>query len=233
MAWDNKQDYVFPSDMSLDYWAWQFLRRNKEYKNEWESALEIYKSRYIKNKKINLSELEYIEPSSFLALHGFPFSQELKDWGFGAGFYNPLHIMPQNLKFKKRCERPYLAIDIEESKNRAHITFDITLPLEPQLKNAKLYLKKIAKERGIKPITRKHKIKWRDYLIVYDACQAEIEPNKIAKVVFPKLTNDSTDQRGTKRVFSTLKQAEKLVNGDYITIPIITLPLPIYTGMQF
>ncbi len=231
MAWDNTQDYVFPSDMSLDYWAWQFLRRNTEYKNDWNSALEIYKSRYIKNQKINLSELEYIEPSH--AIHNAPFSSDLKDWGFGLGFYNPLHIIPQNLEFKNEHKRPCLAIDIEEFRNQKSLTFDIRLPIEPQLKKAGIYLKKIAKERGIKSITRHHKTKWRDYLRVYDAYQAGIEPNKIAKVIFPKLTNDSTDQRGTKRVFSTFKQAEKLINGDYITIPIITLSLPVYSELQF
>lgn len=36
MSWRNPDDYAYTSELSREHWAWEFLRRNPEYRRDWE-----------------------------------------------------------------------------------------------------------------------------------------------------------------------------------------------------
>lgn len=38
--WRNDADYDFTEELDLNGWAWEFLRRNPEYRNDWEIELQ-------------------------------------------------------------------------------------------------------------------------------------------------------------------------------------------------
>ena len=38
--WRKDADYEFTKDLYLNGWAWEFLRRNPEYRNDWEIELQ-------------------------------------------------------------------------------------------------------------------------------------------------------------------------------------------------
>jgi hypothetical protein len=43
--WRNKVDYEFTNYLDIEGWAWEFLRRNPEYQQDWEEELPKYLTR--------------------------------------------------------------------------------------------------------------------------------------------------------------------------------------------
>ena len=157
MNWQHDKDYQFPENMSLHLWAWQFLRRNKEYQGQWEIACKHYAP------DVQPSSLDFVEsPSSC----GISYIEALKDWGFQTRLYNPERIAPEGLEFRRPMNRLDVAFDYSEVGKTVSIRFDLMLPLPAQLDKAHTYLKELKKNLGKEFETRKHIDKWNLYLRV-------------------------------------------------------------------
>jgi hypothetical protein len=219
MNWQEPADYLFTKDLTPHEWAWQFLRRNKDYQQAWAQ----YVDRFFQAKYPTTPLL--IEPPVKLTSH-YLLNDEVNKWGIGITYINPNIIHPANIEFATP-----LAVEMRTAK--ITVTFDLTKSIPPQLAKASQDLITIQNAKKNKAAlqveqTKHHPKKWPLYLRVLDAHLTSAPHSTIAKILFP----DVPDKRGTKKVGDTLKQALKLVNGDYITIIETPTGIP-FLGTKF
>lgn len=66
--WRNDKEYAFTKDLDLLGWAWEFLRRNEEYQQDWRNELQIYfeSDRVLGARHFDPVTNEYRRNSAFL-----------------------------------------------------------------------------------------------------------------------------------------------------------------------
>ena len=127
LDWRKLADYEFTQDLTLDEWAWEFLRRCPEYRQEWArlcSSHTILCGMILKDCKekwglrrgyldpeINFTNIEFVPP--------------------GGGKFNPYH----NPGYKSK------GLILMTGTKEVFYKFDVRLPIMPQLENAKKELK--------------------------------------------------------------------------------------------
>ena len=191
LNWRNAKDYGHLKALSLRRWAWEFLRRNPEYKV-------YYKQRYVPGRQTHsLSYLWVPEAGEKWGVETvfapevdapFIFSNEYGVRIVDAKTVHLLHMQPHE---RMTC-------------------FDLTKPLTPQLAQAKELLSG-EQRRQKKPIkhTKKQSRAWVMYLRVLDAHHQKAKRKEAALVLFPKFT-DPLEQYS-----ENLKQAKRLMNSGY------------------
>jgi hypothetical protein len=101
--WKKKGDYEFTKGLSNKRWAWEFLRRNQKYIDEWNHL----SSALLNRKKISKEDLEnrkFVIRWQLLASQKM--DQEMKEarkWGLTYGLINPDQDKPFYLSFIKRA----------------------------------------------------------------------------------------------------------------------------------
>ncbi len=210
--WRKDTDYEFTKDLDLNGWAWEFLRRNPEYRNDWE---------------IELQNLYQTTPPHKIDIEDDCFSLEpdkndcKKKWWI-ARFVNPETDYPIGLDFVNSYGRIYRdSTKIDLLPGRVAVVFDLNLPIERQVELIKLRLRqwqKIYEHRGIctlrKPKT--YNDLWKSYLRVLDAKSGGADNKTIDAIVFHSQKKNVDDAYYYNKVVrDTLKSAMKLVNGGY------------------
>jgi len=239
--WRIKTDYEYALNSFWDFYsvkefyAWQFLRRNPEYQQDYEKELAKYKERNINTPPDDM-EAEL--------LCGFkPVDPEIaKKWGLvklcdpkektmGATFKRRYgRVVFGNLfrdlygysdGFEEESEEEFTNNPMV-SADKIAIEFEIRLPLTPQIELAKRCLFDYQNEiidrfkrrivKNIKPRVSN----WRDYLRVYDAYAEGIKRKEIASIIFPvEENNEGTGYCVSRKVAYYKEQADKLINGGY------------------
>ena len=49
--WRNSEDYEYSQHLTSDLWAWQFLRRNPEYQEDWKQAVKKYEEKSLSKSR--------------------------------------------------------------------------------------------------------------------------------------------------------------------------------------
>jgi len=89
--WRKPADYPFPKDRPVHYWAWEFLRRNPDYRKDWDGAL----SRFLEGTEpIMLSAHASFDPNA--PDFYLPVAEKDK-WSLGWGLVNPNTDRPRFL----------------------------------------------------------------------------------------------------------------------------------------
>lgn len=111
--WKNPQDYEFIKELNPDHLAWEFLRRNPDYKKDWARELPIF----LKREKAYRTDPKYKKNPSYMQpiisiddpmFEVNPFKPDyLFKWGLH-GLKNPEQDNPFPLYF----ERSYRGIQI-------------------------------------------------------------------------------------------------------------------------
>ena len=132
--WQTAKEYPSPTKMNGIELAWEFLRRNPEYQKDFDKLPKI-KKEYGWYKK-ELLEKWFSNPptKSFVP--------------------NPLDDKPKGLGlFLDKYPRCYKEINKNPTKypNDKVVVFNLKIPIERQLQEAKKFLKKELKESKIKP----------------------------------------------------------------------------------
>lgn len=137
--WMIKEQYPTPKAMKGHAMAWEYLRRNKEYQEEYDN---IQKNKKLKGK------------------YGWFDRSKLKKWFRQpptiSFIPNPLDDKPKGLglflEIYPRCYQEVNGrVEVIRRKGDKVIVFNLNIPLERQLVDAKKFLKSELKKSGIKP----------------------------------------------------------------------------------
>ena len=90
--WRNPKDYEFTQSLNPHQWAWEFLRRNPEYRKDWHLALEEYLRQYPR-------QVVRIRGPGF-AIHS---GRSMEKWGITA-YTNPEQDNPREVRFLRKPE---------------------------------------------------------------------------------------------------------------------------------
>jgi hypothetical protein len=222
--WRNAAEYRFPRGFPKHRWAWEFLRRNPDYRKDWASVL----TRYSANPEdyFGPDETRYPEPipaddswnedpehpNFYLPAH------ESAKWSL-LDMFNPATDDPGFLTFN--LEFGTLSFKREGSPVYRGGTqypwafFNLYLPLKPQLEAIRRALTTAQKRHGIKPRRIKHhRTLWPRYLRLLDAEIDGRTPKQIADALESEI--DGLDER---KVWDQLQAARKMTRPEgYLSI---------------
>ena len=191
--WRNPKDYPRTDGLTPSQWAWEFLRRDPEYKESWERYLDALGA---------LSE----DPDPR------PIPDELSGawmWGIDGFHQDPDEDSPpkwlpavatghtMQVKDRPPNRKGYRTVGqlFPDHEGRIPVVFNLRQPIKPQLDAARkqlLRLQEKAEEHGIrarkvvKPQKKGHKgEQWPGLLRVLDAVAEGAAPKEIAEILFP------------------------------------------------
>lgn len=159
MDWRAPDDYAYCAALTRDQWAWEFLRRNPDYRRDYQAFMAIWRTLeadYGAPPKRDFSRWK-LDPRAYGPLPGdadlatptgdlcvVEDERVLLECWMGAkwGFYkfplDPERVAPGPHELSWR---PPTQSDVEiEAPYRVDIAFDLSLPLPPQLEAAKFRL---------------------------------------------------------------------------------------------
>lgn len=215
--WHDEAAYPDPLSAPRRRWAWEFLRRNREYQRAWAELIAPY-----------MSDDGFDSDRSRADLRGKGEDEDalkIMRERFGIAFVPPdpadaaiLPVFETNLivtvrgNFKKRPE--------EEE-----VLFNLEWPIGPQIIAAQHHLDRMKKHREDKgeilpEAKRNHIERWRDYLRLLDAETAGATTRRMAEIIYPEVDNVDPDYAGNRTVLNRLNAARKLRDGDYRLIAI-------------
>ena len=232
-----------PTGMTSERWAWEFLRRNADYQREWEQLLASGAA-----DEIIRQEEGFTRDHPHLYIYSQPYSQpplESQKWGLVV-YCNPKTPQPRSLCFPRSFGRiisgaqlkylqrksgtPDRAVTRHDLRRQSYplwleqeqaaAIFDLSQPLNPQLKAVGASLRRYQKsyrEKGeiAYKVPRRHVENWARYLRALDAQDAGASRDDIAEVLLPQYANIYPTHTGRKRAVDTLKQARQLVDDGY------------------
>lgn len=208
--WKKETDYPLASDTSLDRWAWEFLRRNANFKMEMQRAVQ---EQAAARKAGTLDIAWNRQPvGGVLKRWGiaFPF---LPEWIESMGLDSPVRFesFPRDLDLAA-IEGWHFKIALHRHTTRC-LEFDLTAPITPQLEKAsRMLLASQAsphlQELGVKVRNNEATKMFPYYLRLLDATDAGATRKEIAD--FFGFADD--------RVARNIETAERFRNGDWRTI---------------
>lgn len=104
------------------------------------------------------------------------------------------------------------------------VTFDLSLPISPQIKYAKKILIECQNEEinlgslKVKTPRKQHVRILRRYLRILDAKTERADNREIARHIFPKYDNRYPERQGNRMVKDSFKSAKNLVNKGYLKL---------------
>lgn len=225
--WKNEEDYAYTDTNTIERWAWEFLRRNPDYRKEWEQELEKFdqgesvNQRYIDQQKAGISQPFWNigDPTK----DDFVILSDYNQWGL-VHYVNPDLARPVNLAFwQQRSPIEYAPGKSEEScevmigvpPNSVGAIIDLERPIAPQLEILRKTINSIQEEYKIKPRKLKtsfDKRRGKKYLRCIDAVSQGVRPQEAARVIFPNPPNNDTSERLWAE---TRRQAMNIVNKGY------------------
>ena len=222
--WRKAGDYKgFNAKTKRKRWAWEFLRRNPEYQKAWDRELQAYQKANLENfiNPANYNKAKYRrlladQHKQVAVLTGKTAITEADKWGLTI-LLNPviddfkkaesesgiasvwlkkvgLPISLPGRVLDKSSDAPFF----EYKESEAVAVFDLTRPLQPQLKRVHNKLLVQQKEFNVKD-RRRLIDEWVRYLRLLDAVAAGMrmcktkDVDQIAKILLPKISNDYQD----------------------------------------
>lgn len=202
----------YPAEAPPQWWAWQFLRRNRDYQSDysqWSAALAQHAADY-----------DNIDAPDAAPL--------LERWGIRV-LWDPAdpshHLTPTTSA---------LPTPIHHAMERRRIhevvmKFDLRYPIDRQIEYAKAYLMqevrfldRVHQSRGTpkSKFTAKgpHKRKLPEYLRALDASTARATVREIAETLYPHLARQLTRDSGIVRAEDALARGRELADSGYIDL---------------
>ena len=229
--WRNESMYPDPEKTTRLQWAWEFLRRNPEYQQLWSARIAP------KYDPVHVDiSLERIGPNATTQPMTTRVRTPLNEHG---GFHDlrpfrdrfritTVRQNPSESEAKVRFDAQFIryadgpmprgprnGIPTTLHECEALVWFDLQLPLDAQLQNAKELLSRLLKQkqRTLKNIPfsfRCRSEKYPRYLRLLDAKTAASADSEVAKVIYPRLSDEYPDYFGRHRVREDRAAAERL-----------------------
>lgn len=175
--WKDESAYPDPTKMSGPELAWELIRRNPEYQNDFKRS---------KKKLTNKTQLELFNKWFGGASKGFLQMFDPKDdqpYAFSFFFKHAPYVFDCTGGKPGPFPGDYI-VSRTMYKNDMGALFDLNMPIDPQIKIVKGYLQRFQKEKKIKPCWSApnrpiHKLYWR----VIDAKSSKAQPKEIRGVL--------------------------------------------------
>jgi len=234
--WDKPGDYTFTETLSPGQWMWEFLRRNRAYREDWvwfQEAWQTLERRYGKPPNREFSRWE-ADPLAWRQVMDDDCGEcridqdsVLIECWMGAkwGFYKfPLSpdtdapVIGEQLTWRE-MDWPSVEVDatctdyLGEAVHKLALGFDLELPLRPQLETAKRYLQaRLSRlRRSGKWVPRtieSQRGRWRLMLSLLDAQAAGVDDTTVRSWLEPRLASGEDFD-------AFCAEATALVNGGY------------------
>lgn len=229
LDWRNPDDYEFPEDFSVIRWAWEFLRRNPKYRQDWQATLGRYLAKEGefmstqqtidlimsgKAAEIPIPELVHVPDDDYAPDHpSFAISSHraLEDWCLSYGYLNPDQDAPALLHFRDPegnviTNRP----KTEQSPSLVWARFNLRRPIKPQLEGVSKTLLEVqaalkASFGGIRR-PKGHRALWPLYLRLLDARNDGAQQKKVAE----HLSRERADAIDEKEISDQTRAALRL-----------------------
>lgn len=212
MNWRNPGEYTYTEKLTLRQWAWEFLRRSKTYRELWNAYTEFmdFMDKEFEGKEI-----------------GDPIRMPIGFFRRGAALGLLNHLTDPDIRADQAGEFKWawgfgLKISDESSTDRnenpaaVRITFDLTLPLDDQLRLVTHFLKESRKRLDAEGWPRiapsKLRIRpdlWLIYVRLLDARNAGVSIAEMGRTIFTAMG----DPR--KSAQNALRRAEVLSESEY------------------
>lgn len=186
LDWRNPEDYTYADDLRLHDWAWEFLRRNKSYR----AASEKYWEACERGVMPDISD--FTDASMPFNLEEpvdarLPARQADVPWSRYVG----MHMLDD---YRYRREKSGIP------SSELALNFDLTMPLEPQIRQATEYLQIFQKtwldyvkatepEVEIGSKRRPQVEKFKGYVRALDGEAVGAPQEEIGRVLFPEASN--------------------------------------------
>lgn len=213
--WKDPKDYESMKDYSLEQWAWEFLRRNPQYVKKWEEILEYLRGEgdeeILDSWPCNEWGLEfYLDPGKeYSHIEFIPYG----------GYHKPNYLNSKSLsRLYVDVNRPNL------ETGEATLTFNVRLPLTPQIEAAKGRLEEFRQEVSDHMIATRESFKPRDrnewimHIRFLDAKAAGASDREIVDELYPNEAK-SYGIEWQKKTDDKRNQAKRFVEIDYRLIP--------------
>lgn len=221
--WRDARAYTYTETHDGALWAWEFLRRDPEYRADWEGVL----GSYLESGRELYAPLD---SGNFVIDLPQEFREQARQrWGLH-GYLNPDVACPRwdILSFetdRAGSREPLPGVWCSSGDHTFHlegttvlVAVDLRQPLvrqqrwfEDDIRDLQQRLLKDGKAAR----SRLRPDMWQTYLRVADAHAAGATPQEIAAVLFPELKNEWLDYQGSWRVRDYLKKARQLIGGGY------------------
>lgn len=230
--WKEPDDYKWMNSLALDQWAWEFLKRNQKYLEQW-SRLTNHLT----------EDQKFVQDWLELMLYDRAFTPELRDasrWGLNHGYLNPHpsieysgipFIPPGGTQWSMVVSGEYKGTNFIGlpcyDTGEVILRFNFNEPINPQLRAAKKELKKLQRKsiekgnktrKAFKPRFSKQqygKDEWILLIRILDAVSASASDKEIAEALFP----DVYLPDAIKTVYDKKEQAKRYADQDYRLIP--------------
>lgn len=232
LDWRNASHYRFPDDLSDRFWAWEFLRRNPEYRRDWEAAVSRFLSKTDEFEEIPDIEA-FVKAGGQIVATGERWKDDPEDPGFYlpvdeaekwrlSGMFNPKTNEPTQLSFNLdfgtvhyiRKGHTFLA----RGPAFPIVEFNLYLPLQPQFDAVVGSMERTRKHLNIKPqYAKRHRRLWPLYLRLLDATDLDQRtPKQIADVLDKESPSGGLDE---KKVWNQLRAARSMTKPEgYLSI---------------
>jgi hypothetical protein len=245
LDWRNPRDYPSPIKTSPTRWAWEFLRRNHAYRDDWATFTNICRSivpsfdgswkamrehydRFEKDKRFAV-----LEPP---ALPGESEYQWVRRVGNGTRRYLDaalgekwgLHVLLNPMwpyDFFIFTDTPGVSGITRDTRwfldpAKAVVRLDFNLPIKPQIRAlstwASLHQHLLKKEGVVSvPTKRKRDDHYREYLRLLDALEAGVPNAEIAAKLVPDKANNNDDRGRANSFAGWMRAAKRLRDSDY------------------
>jgi hypothetical protein len=201
-------------------WAWEFLRRNREYQQVWFEVV---------GAEIGLSESDPVsaprqEPTSpgrraRVRLGHDPFREKFHVATPPPPPWEPvvkLHFTSEFIPYDANNSEPVREVSGDLKRGQIVVWLDLGWPINRQLENAKKVFKMESTRQGIASEPRRKRLdKYRDYLRVLDASEAGVPPDEIAAAIFGHIKNEYPEYTGRHAVHDALNAATRLRDHNY------------------
>ena len=193
-------------------WCWEFLRRNPEYREFWERVERAKQALGPLDRPLTTSPDDSAKVRIWDGGTLVGTAEAEERFGLWRA-YDP-RLSESGAQFTRfgaiYCTGWEQAMSVPEGK--VAILFDPFLPIEPQLKSARVTLQSLGRARSYmsgqkaKSEARPRVLLFANYLRVLDAKEAGASDREIAKVLFPKLDED----KGIRNVQNQYKAAKRM-----------------------
>jgi hypothetical protein len=220
--WRNPEHYEYTNGYTNQLWAWEFLRRNAEYKKDWQAALTKYweekpSSERPQKQGGNYSDTYRDPPFITTATKKWPLPCLMNPSRRETPFTMFGDLMPPHFLLMGKQHPLYKTMVIPPSRilgdDELAVIIDVGMPIPLQIKAITDWLD----SKATKPVKQKktHKSKWIRYLRVFDANVAGVTRDVASNIIFTDIAEQSSKSMRLAHWDDTLKQAKRMVTKGY------------------
>jgi len=187
--WRRPEEYPESEDLTDTLWAWQFLRRNAAYQDDWEAES---KGRARAWGLVTLVDPAIREPKGLRFILSFG-QMIIGEWN------SELYVPAGDVYYRFDIQKP-----LRPQMHKAEDDLKIVQDMEPKIGTIQA-----------KRFSRRHRRTWPRFLRLLDAAAISTSREEIAKRLYPDLPEQKAENEGQKAVHRDLKRAIEIARNDY------------------